>query len=223
MRWIPARGQTLPSVSIGIVRTVLLLVTGASGVGKTTVRRLLQPQLGPEVECAELWDISPNPSAQNLEWRQRTTELAVQRTVQLQREGRHFLLCGDPIAAVEVIAAPSALELDRVAFCLLDADRQAQQQRLASRGDDAALLVHHHAFADWMRRQAADPTHMLEVVTTNGWAQMRWERVAALASRWTVHTIDTSAHDASVVATQVRSWLSGVLSGAEPSLDLTLS
>jgi hypothetical protein len=52
---------------------------------------------------------------------------------------------------------------------------------------------------------------------------MHWERIPGLASRWTVRTIDTSAHDATAVAAQVRSWISGVLSGAEPSLDLHLS
>lgn len=198
---------------------MLLLVTGASGVGKTTVRTLLEPQLGPEVECAELWDLSPNPSAQTLEWRQRTTELAVQRAVQLQREGRHFLLCGDPIAAVEVLAAPSADRLAGSAFCLLDADRTTQAERLTNRGDDPALLVHHHAFAEWMRRQAADPMHMLEVVTHNAWDQMQWQRIHTLRPHWTVKVIDTTAREPAEVAAGVRSWICDVLSGTAAALD----
>lgn len=203
------------------IAEVLLLVTGASGIGKTTTRRLLEPQLGPEVECAELSDLSPNPSSRNLAWRQRTTELAVQRTVQLQREGGHFLLCGDPIAAVEVVAVPSASQLDRVAFCLLDAVADAQAARLSARGDPPALLPHHLAFADWMRTQASDPMHMLEVVSTNGWDQMRWDRVPALAPYWTVTTIDTTDRDAAAVAAKVKAWICEVLSGTLPSLDPT--
>lgn len=128
---------------------MLLLVPGVSGIGKTTVRRDLQPKLQAEVESAELGSFGPIPMAQSLDCRQRTAEVAVQRTVQLQREARHFLLCGDPIAAVELAASPSAPQLDRIAFCLLDASPEALAARLQSPGDDTAPLVHRHAFADW--------------------------------------------------------------------------
>jgi broad-specificity NMP kinase len=197
---------------------VLLLVTGASGIGKTTVRRLLEPQLRAEVDCAELWDLAPNPLAQSLEWRQRTTELAVQRTVQLQREGRHFLLCGDPIAAVEVAAAPSADHVDAIAFCLLDAAPGEQAARLHARGDDLAVLVHHQAFADWMRKNATDPMHMLEVVTPNSWDQMRWDRIPALAPQWHVHTIDTTDSSPQQVADAVLTWIRSAIAGTTPTI-----
>jgi hypothetical protein len=112
----------------GIVGDVLLLITGASGVGKSTIR----------------------------------------------------------------VAAPSAPQLDAVAVCLLDASAEAQAERLAARGDDPALLVHHQAFAEWMRHQAIDPLHMLHVVSDQGWDEMRWERLERLAGDWRMHTIDTS-------------------------------
>jgi broad-specificity NMP kinase len=197
---------------------VLLLVTGASGIGKTTARKLLQPQLAPEVQCAELWDLSPKPLAQTLTWRQQTTELAVQRAVQLQREGRHFLLCGDPIAAVEATAAPSASHLDALAFCLLDAAPAAQAARLEARGDPPELLVHHHAFAEWMRKQATDPLHMLEVVTTNGWDQMRWDRLTALAPQWHVTVIDTTDRTPEHVSADVLRWIRSAIAGTTPTI-----
>jgi hypothetical protein len=197
---------------------VLLLVTGASGIGKSTVRKILEPQLRAEVDCGELWDLAPYSRAYSLAWRQQATELAVQRTVQLQREGRHFLLCGDPIAAVEVAAAPSAPQLDGVAICLLDASAVAQAARLQSRGDDPALLVHHQAFAEWMRKQAADPLHMLEVVTTNGWDQMRWDRLPALATQWHVHTIDTTDRAPEHVADATLAWIRSAITGAQPTI-----
>jgi hypothetical protein len=199
---------------------MFLLVTGASGVGKTTVRTLLQPQLTPEVECLELRHLSANPGPHSLEWRQRTTELAVQRTVQLQREGRHLLLWGDPVAAVEVAAAPSAAHLDGLAVCLLDAQPEAQAERLTSRGDPAALLPHHHAFAAWMRGQAADPRHMLEVVTTGGWAAMAWAHLPALTVSWRVTTIDTTNLAPTEVAGEVKVWIDAVLDGHEAVINL---
>jgi broad-specificity NMP kinase len=190
---------------------MLFLVTGASGVGKSTVRRILEPQVAPEVECVELAEVSPHSPVRDLAWRQRVVELCVQHAVRLQREGRHLLLCGDPVAAVEVIAAPSAGELADCAFCLLDATPQTQAARLAARGDDPALLIHHHAFAEWMRTQASDPLHMLEVVTTNGWPAMRWDRVPAAAADWAVHVIDTTDLTPTDTAASVLTWLRSTL------------
>ena len=42
---------------------VLLLITGASGAGKSTVRAALEPDLAPAVECVELLDLVPVPEA----------------------------------------------------------------------------------------------------------------------------------------------------------------
>ena len=136
---------------------MLLLITGASGVGKSTVRTIVAPELSPRVECVELLDLTPAPDAMTRVWRQQTAEVAVRRAVELQDAGRHLLLAGDPVPAAEIVAAPSAPELDAIAVCLLDASAKAQAERLAARGDDPALLVHHQAFAEWMRRQATDP------------------------------------------------------------------
>ena len=60
-----------------------------------------------------------------------------------------------------------------LAVCLLDASPEAQAERLAARGDDPTLLIHHQAFAEWMRRQAIDPLHMTHVVSHGGWEDMR--------------------------------------------------
>jgi broad-specificity NMP kinase len=197
---------------------MLLLVTGASGVGKTTVRRMLEVQVAPEVECVELADVAPLPERLNLPWRQQATEMAVQHAVQLEADGRHLLLCGDPIAAVEVVAAPSSAELNGMAFCLLHAAPQAQESRLAARGDDLSVLVHHQNFAEWMRRQATDPMHMLNVVTTDGWDQMHWDRIPRVTPRWHVHCVDTTDLNPADTADAVLAWLRAALAGVEPIL-----
>jgi len=41
---------------------MLLLITGASGVGKSTVRELIAPNLTPLVESVELAHLSPVPA-----------------------------------------------------------------------------------------------------------------------------------------------------------------
>ena len=45
---------------------------------------------------------------------------------------RDLLLAGDPVAPGELIAAPSADRLDRIAVCLLDCDAASQTERLAA-------------------------------------------------------------------------------------------
>ncbi len=197
---------------------MLLLITGASGVGKSTVRATVAPELSPEVECVELLHLTPPPKAMTRVWRQQTTEVAVRRAVELQASGRHLLLAGDPVPAAEVVAAPSASGLDAIAVCLLDATPEAQAERLAARGDHLALLPDHQAFAAWMRRQASDPLHMTHVVSHAGWEEMRWERLEQLAPDWCMHTIDTTHMTRGGVAEAVLDWCRRALAGDAPTL-----
>lgn len=132
--------------------------------------------------------------------------------------GRHLLLSGDPVPAAEVVAAPSATGLDAIAVCLLDVAPEAQAERLAARGDDPALLPHHQEFAEWMRNQAADPLHMTHVVSNDGWEQMRWERLEALAPDWQMHIIDTTRRTRRDVADAVLDWCRRALTGDAPVL-----
>ena len=189
---------------------MLLLVTGASGAGKSTARRAVAPALAPEVECVELGDIVPVPAAPTIAWRQQATELVVQYALQDQR--RHLMLCGDPVAAGELIAAPSAARLDAIAVCLLDLDPAAQTARLTQRGDDPALLHHHHAFAEWMRGHARDPGHMPHVLSTNGWPPMRWDRLDTVKP-WAIEVLDTSALGPGETADEVLAWCRRALVG----------
>jgi cytochrome c biogenesis protein CcdA len=158
---------------------MLLLLTGASGAGKSSVRELVKDEPAAEVDCVELGHIVSIPRAPTIAWRQQATEAVVQRALALQDVGHHLLLAGDPVAAGEVIAAPSADILEAIAVCLLDIDADAQAWRLAERGDDPSLFAEHQAFASWMGAHAPDPTYMPDVLSTNGPA-MRSDRLTAL-------------------------------------------
>ena len=197
---------------------MLLWITGASGVGKSTARAIVATELLPAVESVELLDLTPRPEVMTRVWRQQTAELAVRRAVDLRSRGRHLLLAGDPVPTAEVLATPSAARLDAIAVCLLDASAEVHAQRLAARGDDAALLPHHEAFAEWMRRQASDPLHMPHVVSDAGWEEMRWERLYRLSAQWRVHTIDTTHLSQREVADGVLDWCRRALSGDAPAM-----
>jgi hypothetical protein len=199
---------------------MFLLVSGASGAGKSTARRSVAAELEPGVACVELHDVVPMSQAPTLVWRQRSTEAVVRHAIELQERGRHLLLAGDPVAAGELLAAPSADQLDAVAVCLLDVDRDAQAARLMARGDDPALLVHHVAFAAWMRGHAADPHHRPEVLQTDGWEQMRWERWSRLhdTDSWGMHVLDTSNRTPAAVASELLAWCRRALAGQAPTM-----
>lgn len=217
VRW-PARSPTAAAYACG---DMFLLVTGASGAGKSTVRELIADELAAEVDCVELAHVVSIPPEPTLAWRQQATEVVVQRALALQAVGRHLLLAGDPVAAGEVIAAPSAGELDAVAVCLLDVDAEAQAARLAQRGDDARLLGDHQAFAGWMRAHAQDPKHMPQVLTASGWEAMRWERLKLLDPRnggWDMHVLETSARTREEVADQILRWCRRALRGQAPQI-----
>jgi hypothetical protein len=197
---------------------VFLLVTGASGAGKSSVRALIERELSPAVECVELGHIVGVPAIPTKAWRQCATEAAVRRALELQPEGRHLLLSGDPVAAGELVATPSAPALDGMAICLLDLSPTVQSARLETRGDDPALLHHHQAFAEWMRRHADDPLHMTHVLSDRGWDQMRWDRLATLAPVWRMTRINTTAMTREAVVDAVLEWCQQALAGGAPTI-----
>lgn len=200
---------------------MFLLVTGASGAGKSTARRAIASRVADEIESVELHDVVEVPALPTLAWRQQATEAVVRRAIRLEAQGRHLLLSGDPVAPGEVLAAPSADQLSGVAACLLDVNADAQAGRLAGRGDDPTLLPAHLAFADWMRRHARDPRHMPHVLTAGGWEAMHWERwtdIDPTDGRWAVEIIDTSEMPPEAVAAELLAWSGRVLRGRAPVL-----
>jgi len=150
--------------------TMFFLVSGASGVGKTSVRKLIETEIAEQVAVCELGDLGITPEW-SLRWRHQAVEKVVQLGLKHQESGKHFLLCGDPVPPGELYAAPSAGKLAGIQVCLLDASPERQTERLTLRGDPADLIPHHIAFAEWMRRHVVDHRHRPEVIINQGWEQ----------------------------------------------------
>lgn len=195
--------------------TMFFLVTGASGAGKSTVRRALTPSLGPAFDVVELATLGISPQW-SLSWRHRVVEQVVQRALLEHGQGRHFVLCGDPVPPGEVIAAPSGDRLGTIHVCLLDVGPDAQRARLLQRGDAPELIPHHLAFAEWMRRHVLEPGHRPDVITSDGWDQMRWDRWLSVETEpcWTTHIVDTTTRLPADVAQKVFEWIQGRLQGS---------
>jgi broad-specificity NMP kinase len=192
---------------------MFFLITGASGVGKSTVRRLIEAEFADVLEIAELGTLGVTPEW-NLAWRHRMVERMVGLALAAQRQRKHFLLCGDPVPPGELLAAPSADQLDSVAVCLLDASEASQRRRLAARGDDQNLVTHHVAFAEWLRHHVADHRYRPDVILQDGWSEMRWDRwtgAGQSALPWSSHVIDTTERRPVEVSRLVAEWIRGLL------------
>lgn len=196
---------------------MLLLVSGASGVGKTTARLHARKLLDDTFEDAELFTLGPIPAVPTVAWRQQQVEVAVRRAIPLQRQGRHLLFAGDPIPAGEVLAAPSADQID-VAVCLLDADETAQSARLDARHDPLEIRHLHHGFAAWLRIHATDPSHLPEAITTDAWSEMQWHRWTRRVPgpEWQMTIIDTSDLSPEDVGIAVATWCRAAVDGDAP-------
>jgi hypothetical protein len=196
---------------------MLLLVTGASGVGKSSARVHATKLLDPSFVAVELAHLGPIPPVPTVRWRQQQAEVAVRRAAELAREGRHLLLAGDPIPAGELLAAPSADGID-IAVCLLDADARTQSARLDARHDPPELRHLHLAFAEWMRVHAVDPSHVPEAVTNDSWEQMRWDRWVGRRAGppWAMTVVDTSTMTPDEVGSTVADWCRQATGGRAP-------
>lgn len=198
---------------------MFFLVTGASGVGKSTVRRLIEAELSRQVTVCELATLGITPEW-SLRWRHETVEHVVQLALKQQEIGKHYLLCGDPVPPGELYAAPSAGMLDGIEVCLLDASAEKQAERLKLRGDPADLIPHHIAFADWMRRHVQDHRHRPDVIINDGWEKMRWEVWASDEVKtvpWRSQVIDTSNLEPMEVALRVAEWIKRIIGGRSPT------
>lgn len=193
---------------------MLFLVSGASGMGKSTVRERVTPRLGDAFEAVELHHLGSTEGI-TMARRQELAQVAARRAADLARDGRHLLLSGDPVAPGEIIAAPSAPDAGGIAACILDADAATQTRRLSERGEDPSHFELHIAFADWMREHATRPVPRLGVLSESGSPDMRWDRLKGLADedpRWRVRLIDTSSRSREEIASAVVAWIKEALS-----------
>jgi hypothetical protein len=188
---------------------VLLTIAGSSCSGKTTAVRA----------CAEIdglvvhdFDEIGVPAGADIKWRQRSTEQWIQRVLSYQAVGLDVILTGQsPLG--EVLASPSATELNGIAACLLDVDDEVRRQRLEGRDPgkwDVDAKRSFIGWARWHRGHATDPRHLPEVITANGYERMEWARWSGWPSsdhRWAVRVIDTTKRTAEQSATDIRRWV----------------
>src|ERR1044071_7894535 len=132
---------------------MLYLVTGASGSGKTACLDILR-QRNPQVAWYDFDDVGVPANADKV-WRHRTTEYWLQRAIQNQAQELDTCINGNIILG-EVLACPSAPEINGLAVCLLDCSdsvRKGRSRARASHGLTHEMLC----WAEWQWMHAVDP------------------------------------------------------------------
>jgi hypothetical protein len=191
---------------------VLFLLFGSSAAGKTAALNGVREHM-PNLAVHDFDEIGVPPDADTA-WRQRANEIWLRRALDLQADGHDLLLAGQ-VPLGEVLAAPSASQLDAISACLLDCDDETRVGRIRARGSDwldrvPGDLQDHLNWAEWMRHHAGNPTWRQYVIRQAGAEEMRWERWARWHegdSRWQVRVIDTSGLLVDRVVDELTSWI----------------
>jgi len=184
---------------------MMLFITGANGAGKTTCIPMLRTLL-PKWEFFD-FDDAPTDRADLQKWRQATAEYWLTVGVERQANGIDVVVSGHAIPG-EVLAAPSAVLVEGLAFCLLDCCDVERLARLRQRGrgDDTQDTFN---WAAWQRLHVYDPQWRQDILMENATAGMRWERWSSWTAddaRWDVYVCDTSGRDERSVARELAGW-----------------
>ena len=192
---------------------MLLLVFGSSAAGKTLALEVASP-LQPRRAIHDFDEIGV-PAGADRVWRHRGNEGWIGRAFDHQAEGRDTVIAGQTPFG-EMLASPSASQLEAISGCLIDCTDDTLAARLRARGPDwlarsGAELADYLAWAGWLRRHAADrdlEQHVITEPPTD--VPMRWERWIdwrAGDPRWTVATIDTLDAPVERVADELSTWI----------------
>jgi hypothetical protein len=181
----------------------LYFVAGASGSGKTAIMSHLKKILGDSIAAYDFDDIGV-PDGADTKWQQKSTEKWLQ---QLLSDGKDACLLGQ-IVLGEILACPSAKQIDKVNFCLLDVSDFERIQRLKKRntsGADQNMLN----WSSWLRMHTSNPQWMQHVLKEDCWDKLDfsvWDQLANWDSKAIVKTLDTTGLSTNQVAKSVANW-----------------
>jgi hypothetical protein len=200
---------------------VLFVLSGASGSGKTTLCAALAARADLVVrDVDEAANADPAPTSLDRQWRAEATETRIREALEQQRAGVDFVLAGGVFG--ELLACPSATELDGIAGCLLDCEEAERVRRLRvrdpGRDDGSGELWPHVIWSAWLRLHRVDPQWLPRVLREPDphggrvapWLEWeRWAGWGAADARWSFERLSTSDEDVEATCAQLLEWIEG--------------
>lgn len=185
---------------------MIYFIAGASGSGKTAIIENLKSLL-PNAVIHDFDDIGV-PKNADKKWRQEATEQWLQHYLKERDFVEVFCICGQVVLG-EVLACPSAKQIDKVNFCLLDVSDFERIQRLKKRNTysaDQNILN----WAAWLRMHHKDPQWGQHVLKEDCWQSLDfsvWDQLANWDNIAIVKDLDTTAFSIDQVAKSVADWV----------------
>jgi len=182
----------------------LYFIGGASGSGKTAVMPHLKELLGDGIAVYDFDDIGV-PEGANKKWRQESTEKWLQK---LLSDGKDACLLGQ-IVLGEILSCPSATQIDKINFCLLDVSDFERIKRLKKRntyGADQNMLN----WSAWLRMHHQDPQWVPHVIREDAASNMDFGKLSSLKNYEEVANVkilDTTELALHEVAGQLTDWI----------------
>lgn len=179
-------------------------VAGASGSGKTAIIVDLQKTLGDTVSVYDFDSIGV-PEGADKTWRQESTEKWLQR---LLKENKDACLIGQ-IVLGELLACPSAKQLEKINFCLLDVSDAERIKRLKKRNTDG-IDQNMLNWSSWLRMHHQDPQWMQHVLKEACWYKLdfsNWDQLSHWDSKAIVKILDTTELSIQQVTEAIASWV----------------
>lgn len=183
---------------------MIYFISGASGSGKSAIIPNLKNILGDRVRVYNFDDFGV-PEGAGKKWRQESTEKWLQKLIQ---EEKDVCLLGQLVLG-EILACPSAKQIDHINFCLLDVDDFERIKRLKTRnthGVDQNMLN----WSSWLRMHHQDPKWMQQILKDNAWEKLdftTWDNFETWDNKANVTILDTSDQTITQVAQSVSNWI----------------
>ncbi|NIK57580.1 hypothetical protein [Kribbella shirazensis] len=191
---------------------MLLVVTGSSCSGKTTLARALGDRRRGVVFHDH--DEIGVPEDADAQWRNRTTEQWIRRALEYQDRGLDVVLTGQsPLG--EILASPSAPQLDGIAVCLVHVSDEERRRRLDRRDGgrwSPAVLDSFVGWGAWHLGHAEDPRHRPDVIIDGSWPEMVWDRWSTWTKedpRWYTYVLDTTGRSIAQSVDDLEQWVMG--------------
>jgi len=182
---------------------MLLYLTGSSCSGKTTLASAAARRI-PGLAFHDVDEAGAPRNAPSEDW--------IQRALDYQLRGIDMLLTGQaPLG--EILAAPSAPQLEGIAVCLVDVADDVRRERLEQRQPgtwEAQAVEAFLNWAAWHRGHAADPHYQPELLLSGSRENVAWHRWTAWGAedpRWATHVLDTTHEPIEQCVQRVEAWI----------------